>query len=257
MEQRLSTLLQQKWLAKLMGLDYEIVYKKGVDNGVADALSRLPDTHQGELAAISSLQPEWIKEIIDSYVNDPETNKILQGILAKEAAYQHYNCNKGLLKVGDIIYIGTNGNCRNKLIWELHDGPAGGHSGQEVTLKKVSQFFYWPAMKEEVVEYVRSRDLCQRVKTSNHFPYGLLQPLPIPDQILKDISMDFIEGLPKSRDKNCILVIIDRLTKSGHLIAISHLFTATSIAQLFLDNVYKLHGMPNTIVLDRDKLFTS
>lgn len=204
MEQKLATLSQQKWYAKLIRLDYEILYKKGVYNRVANALSRLPNSHEKEkLAVISSLQPEWINDVIDSYTNDPEANKIMQEIIAKEASYQHYSCSKGILKVGNMIYIGTRGNCRNRLIWELHDGPTGGHSGQEVTLKKSSQFFYWPAMKEEVIEYVKCCDLCQRIKTGNHFPYCLLQPLPIPDHIWKDISMDFIEGLPKSGDKNC------------------------------------------------------
>lgn len=69
--------------------------------------------------------------------------------------------------------------------------------------------------------------------------------------------MDFVEGLPKSSGKDCILVVIDRLTKSGHFIALSHPFSTTTIAQVFLDNIYKLHGMPLTIVTDRDKLFTS
>lgn len=124
-------------------------------------------------------------------------------------------------------------------------------------MKKVTQFFYWPHLKQDVTAYVQACDTCQRIKTGNQLPGGLLQPLPIPHHIWQDISMDFIEGLPKSYGKDCILVVVDRLTKGGHCIALSHPFTATTVAQAFLDNIYKLHGMPHSIVSDRDKLFTS
>lgn len=112
-------------------------------------------------------------------------------------------------------------------------------------------------MKQEVKEYVQACDICQRVKSGQHFPGGLLQPLPVPEQIWQDISLDFIDGLPRSQEKDCIMVVIDRLTKGGHFIALTHPFSATVVAQVFLDHVYKLHGMPQTLVFDRDKLFTS
>lgn len=142
-------------------------------------------------------------------------------------------------------------------MWELHNSPNGGHSGQEATLRKVALFFWWPQLKAAVKTYVQTYDVCRRVKSSNSHPLGLLQPLPIPQQAWLDISMDFIEGLPKSNDKNCILVVIDRLTKTGHFIALTHPFSATMVAQIFLDNVYKLHGIPLTIVTDRDRIFTN
>lgn len=112
-------------------------------------------------------------------------------------------------------------------------------------------------MKQDIIRYVQSCDVCQKVKSGHSFPGGLLQPLPIPSQIWEDISMDFVEGLPKSEGKDCILVVVDRLTKVGHFVALSHPYSATIVAQLFLDNIYKLHGLPKTIVIDRDKIFTS
>lgn len=100
-------------------------------------------------------------------------------------------------------------------------------------------------------------DICQRCKHETVALPGLLQPLPTPDQAWEDVSMDFIEGLPKSEGKDTILVIVDRLTKFAHFMSLTHPFTAPEVARLLLDSVFKIHGIPKTIVSDRDKIFTS
>ncbi|KAL0319602.1 UNVERIFIED_CONTAM: Transposon Ty3-G Gag-Pol polyprotein [Sesamum radiatum] len=83
-----------------------------------------------------------------------------------------------------------------------------------------------------------------------------VQPLAIPTQAWASISMDFIEGLPKSEGKDCILVVVDRLTKYAHFLALTHPFSAETVARIFMDHIYKLHGLPINIVSDRDKVFT-
>ncbi|KAI9161439.1 hypothetical protein LWI28_017483 [Acer negundo] len=97
----------------------------------------------------------------------------------------------------------------------------------------------------------------QKVKYYQRRPMGLLQPLLIPEKIWEDLTMDFVEGLPSSGGYESILVVVDRLSKSAHFIPLRHLFTASSVAKAFVDNVVKLHRIPRSIVTDRGKLFMS
>jgi hypothetical protein len=71
------------------------------------------------------------------------------------------------------------------------------------------------------------------------------------------LTMDFIEGLPKSEDKDTILVVVDKLTKYAHFISLSHPFTTKTMVQIFLDHIFKLHGLPVVIITDKDRIFTS
>jgi hypothetical protein len=81
---------------------------------------------------------------------------------------------------------------------------------------------------------------------------GLLSPLPIPNQNWTDISLDFIEGLPKSKGKDVILVVVDRLTKYAHFIPLSHPYTVNNVADMFMENIIKLHGPPASIISDTE-----
>jgi hypothetical protein len=112
-------------------------------------------------------------------------------------------------------------------------------------------------MKAFVNTRVAQCPVCQISKTEHVSYPGFLQLLPIPDQKWSDISLDFVEGLPKSRGKDVILVVVDRLTKYAHFLPLSHLFSTLQISKIFMDNIHKLHGMPRVIVSDRDRIFTS
>lgn len=146
---------------------------------------------------------------------------------------------------------------QNSILTALHASAVGGHSGIAATYQRVKKLFYWVGIKKSVQDFVTQCATCQRAKGEQcHYP-GLLQPLPIPDMAWSQLSMDFVEGLPKSNGKDVILVIVDRLTKYAHFISLSHPFTAHKVAQLFIDHIYKLHGLPTAIVSDRDRIFTS
>lgn len=112
-------------------------------------------------------------------------------------------------------------------------------------------------MKGDVEDFIKQCPTCQRAKGERVHPAGLLQPLPVPQGAWQDITMDFIEKLPKSEGYDTILVVVDRFSKYAHFLALKHPFTASQVAQILLDQVVKLHGLPKSIVSDRDKIFTS
>lgn len=111
-------------------------------------------------------------------------------------------------------------------------------------------------MKSAIHNYVRSCSTCQQAKPDRAKYSGLLQPLPVPPQAWHTVSLDFVEGLPRSGHANCILVVIDKFSKYGHFLPLLHPFTAAKVAKVFLDHIYKLHGLPTVLVFDRDRVFT-
>ena len=155
------------------------------------------------------------------------------------------------------MVIPNNELLRSQLLYELHNSKMGGHSGVIRTYQRLRQQFYWPSMIKTVREYVKKCDICQRAKHDTSAPSGLLQPLPIPDKVWEDISMDFIEGLPWSFGKDTIMVVVDRLSKFAHFTPLTHPFTAKLVTEKFVDSIVRLHGMPRSIVSDGDPIFIS
>ena len=131
------------------------------------------------------------------------------------------------------------------------------HEGFHKTFQQVQANFYWLKMREDIKAFIKKCEICQKHKVEEGSPTGLLQPLSIPNKVWEDISMDFIDGLPLSQGKSTIMVVVDRLSKYSHFMPVSHPYTAMSIARIFFENIFKLHGMPRTIVCDRDVTFTS
>ena len=153
--------------------------------------------------------------------------------------------------------MGTHKEAHQAILLALHNSGIGGHSGITATYIKIKSLFAWPGMKQDIQTFVTNCQVCKQAKSEHTRTPSLLQPLPIPDQAWSIISLDFIEGLPKSQQYNTILVVIDKFTKYGHFIPLSHPYTALSVAQAYMTNVYKLHGLPQVIISDRDRVFTS
>lgn len=223
-DQRLSTPWQHKALTKLMGLNYKILYKKGADNKVADALSRILPSTSYDLSAVSVIRPLWLQEIQSSYQHDPQSAKLLAE-LSIVSSQGFYTIQDGLIKVKNRIWVGAATQIQQKILTSLHSSAIGGHSGYEVTYKRVKHLFAWPHLKQSVQAFVAQCQVCQQAKSDRVAYPGLLAPLPIPDGAWQTITMDFIEGLPKSSGSNCILVVVDKFSKYAHFIPLAHPFT--------------------------------
>nr|XP_034889166.1 uncharacterized protein LOC118029398 [Populus alba] len=170
-------------------------------------------------------------------------------------SYPFYAWMNGHLYRKGKLVVGNNPDLQGQLISLYHDSALGGHSSITATAKRVGSLFYWRKQQKHVRAYVRACHICQKNKSKNVLTPGLLQPLPIPLAPFVDISMDFIEGLPTSKGENVVLVVVDRFSKYAHFIGLSHLYTATLVADAFMNNIYKLHGLPASIVSDRDPVF--
>ena len=149
----------------------------------------------------------------------------------------------------------------DKILFSEHDDPSKGHPGVFKTLHFLKEKYYWKNMEQFTRNYIKTCEKCQRNKIRQSKAPGLLNPLDIPEARWKKITMDFITGLPTSKTgKNAIWVIVDRLTKRAHFTAIKYgddSSNAKECAQIFIKDYIKLHGLPDSIVSDRDSRFTS
>ncbi|KAK1683966.1 hypothetical protein QYE76_044814 [Lolium multiflorum] len=148
-----------------------------------------------------------------------------------------YSLNQGMIRLKGRLWIGANTALQTKLISAMHNSAVGGHSGITATFQRVKKLFAWKGLRT-----ARGFELQWRILFIN---------------AKYDITMDFIDGLPKSEGFEVIMVVVDRLTKFAHFVPLKHPYTAAQVARVFWDNIIKLHGVPFTIVSDRDKVFTS
>lgn len=139
-----------------------------------------------------------------------------------------------------------------------HDALQAGHFGVDRTVELVARNFWWPRMHADVASYVKHCPECQRSKALHQRPYGLLQPLPIPDERWHTVSLDWITGFSTTaRGHNSILVFVDKLTKMVHLAPTSKRCTVDETARLFFQHVESKHGTPRQLITDRDSRLTS
>ena len=155
------------------------------------------------------------------------------------------------------MYVPKDKELRAEVIRLHHDVPAVGHGGKWKTVELVTKNYWWPGVTRDVGKYVEGCDLCQRMKNIAEEPVGKLKLSEVPEKPWTHLTVDFITKLPVVAGKNAILVVCDRLSKMTHFVATIEGTSAEGLARLFWDNVWKLHGLPESVVLDRGPQFTA
>ncbi|TLD05659.1 reverse transcriptase domain protein [Venturia nashicola] len=269
---------QMRWYQDIATFRMKIHYRKGSENARADAMSRREDYMKGEpkkgiqllvqnadgtlqvnkIAATSVIEATRLSdEIRDELPNDSFARTVREN----PAEHPNFEDRRGWLLFEGLVYVPTR--LREKVLQCFHDGPVRGHPGTTKMLQLVQDRFYFPRMRHAVEEYVRKCAICRRNKHDRHAPYGLLQPLQVPTRPWQSVAMDFIVKLPPSADPvtgeiyDGIMVTVDRFSKYGRFIPYRETWTATDLAHEFLKNVVANHGLPESLISDRDKLFTS
>ncbi|KAJ0705064.1 putative nucleotidyltransferase, Ribonuclease H [Helianthus annuus] len=247
---------QRRWMEILSDYDCDIQYHEGKANVVADALSRKYHEKQKRVRALRlNLQidlMEQLKEIQETAIkNDAEGMK---GYI-KELEQG----NDGIWKFHKKrIWVPKQGEIRNRILEEAHKSRYTVHLGNNKMYQDLRNNFWWIGMKKDIAEYVSKCLTCSQVKAEHQKPSGLLQQLEMPVWKWELITMDFVTKLPRTRKGNdAIWVIVDRLTKSAHFLPMKETFSMERLAKLYVDEVVSLHGVPLSIVSDRDSRFTS
>jgi len=163
-----------------------------------------------------------------------------------------------ILKFRNRLYVPNNSRLRKELLKESHDSMLTTHSGSTKMYWDLKSHFWWSGMKRDIADFMARCLTCQKVKAEDQKPGGLLQPLPIPVWKWDHITMDFVIGMPRTqRHHDAIWVIVDRLSKSAHFLVIKTTFNAEQLTDLYIREIVRLHGIPLSIISDRDTKFAS
>ncbi len=231
---------QARWALFFTRFNFTISYRPGSRNVKADALSRI----QG--AAESSEEPENI--LLPKMIVSPIEWSSPPAV-AIPAPNNPPGCPPGCQYVPQIQ--------RTPLIHSAHSSRGTGHPGANNTLSLLRDRFWWPNMARDVRRFAQGCPDCAMSKSPRHLPAGKLLPLPVPNRPWSHLGVDFVTDLPPSEGKTCILVMVDRFSKSCRLLPLKGLPTALEMAELLFNHVFRYYGIPEDIVSDRGPQFIS
>ncbi|KAI3771892.1 hypothetical protein L6452_03063 [Arctium lappa] len=257
-DQKELNMRQRRWLELLKDYDCELLYHPGKANVVADALSRKVC---GGNSRATFARIEVTSTLIDR-IKESQAEALLEENLKGEVmAKQHLlltEDSRGVKLFNGRVWVPKIGGNRELLLEDAHKSKYSIHPGSTKMYRDLKLLYWWPVMKLDVARYVEQCVTCLQVKAEHQKPYGSLQSLEIPEWKWEHITMDFVTKLPKTlKGHDAIWVIVDRLTKSAHFLAMRETLPMDKLAKLYIDEVISRHGVPLSIVSDRDSRFTS
>ena len=237
------------WVEFLQAYNFTIKHKVGVHNVVVDALSR-------RHALMTSMQVQVVgfDVLKELYEEDADFGEIWK--VCTDKPFKDFVRMDGFLFKGNTLCI-PSCSLRLSILDELHGGTLGGHFGEAKTLALVKANLFWPKLEKDIARFVKKFVVCMMAKTHGNNA-GLYTPLPIPNMPWEEVSLDFVLGLPRTqRNKDSILVVVDRFSKMAHFVPCNKSNDASHVADLYFKEIVRLHGIPKTMVSDRDSKFLS
>ena len=267
--QRELNLRQRRWMELIKDYDCVIDYHPRKANVVADALSRktvqtlralnanLSLSNDGTVVAELVARPNLLNRVLEAQKKDEKISSIIDQIIDGKETEFAVNEN-GVLCYKARVCVPDDDELRKTILEEAHSGSFAIHHGSTKMYQDLKMSFWSSGMKRDVSEFVTKCLVCQRVKAEHQVPSGLLQPIRIPEWKWDRITMDFVVGLPLTgRKHDSVWVIVDRLTKSAHFLPVRTDYSLDKLAELYIKEIVRLHGIPISIISDRDPRFTS
>ncbi|GKB66300.1 gag-pol polyprotein [Tanacetum coccineum] len=241
-----------KWVEFLQVFNFTIKHKSGKLNKGADALSR-------KYTLLNHLQQKIIgfELLKHEYPDDPDFGVLFSHCQATQNhSLGEFHVFSGFLFKQQRLCIPRH-SIRIVLIQETHAGGLAGHLDIDKTTHLLRANFFWPKLARDVEHFIRRCLLCHRAK-SQLSPYGLYMPLSVLLAPWEDVSLDFITGLPRTQHhKDSVMVVVDRFSKMAYFVACNTTYDAVQVANLYFKEIVRLHGVPKTMVSDRDVKFLS
>ncbi|GKE20895.1 reverse transcriptase domain-containing protein [Tanacetum coccineum] len=249
---------QRCWIELFSDYDCEIRYHPGKANVVADALSRKERFKPRRVRAMNMTIQSSIKDKILAAQNEASEAVNAPAEMLRGLDDQMERRSDGALYYLDRIWVPLTGDVRTLIMDEAHKSRYSVHPGADKMYYDLRDMYWWPGMKKDIALYVSKCLTCSKIKAEHQRPSGLLQQPEIPEWKWERIAMDFITKLPRTGNgHDAIWVIVDRLTKSAHLLPICEDFKMDRIARLYLNEIIARHEVPISIISDHDSRFTS
>ncbi|WZZ69600.1 hypothetical protein YC2023_080970 [Brassica napus] len=270
-------LRQRRWIELLADYNLDIVYHPGKANQVADALSILKvDVSEAKEVQelVATLASLWLcattvedritaldaldqVDLLERISKAQQGDESLQRMISKEVVGYRTTTN-GTYLFKNRVCVPNSKDLKDEILRQAHNSQYSIHPGSTKMYQDLKRYYHWEGMKRDVATWTLHCQTCQMVKAERQLPSGLLQELPLPEWKWDMVTIDFVTGLPiTTGNKDAIWVIVDRLTKSAHFLAIKKTDGADRLSQKYLKTVVRLHGVPVSIVSDRDPKFTS
>ncbi|EOY08653.1 DNA/RNA polymerases superfamily protein [Theobroma cacao] len=237
-----------------------VVYSDASKLGLGCVLmqdEKLNNGEDGTLLASFVVRPSLLNQIRELQKSDDWLKQEVQKLQDGEASEFRLS-DDGTLMLRDRICVLKDDQLRRAILEEAHSSAYALHLESTKMYRTIKESYWWPGMKRDIAEFVAKCLTCQQIKAEHQKLSGTLQPLPIPEWKWEHVTMDFVLGLLRTQSgKDAIWVIVDRLTKSAHFLAIHNTYSIEKLVKLYIDEIVRLYGVPISIVSDRDPRFTS